>query len=97
VAKKTESDFIQSFLLLWKLKGWGRFEVVSEDSNAIEVAWYDSIWAEELKEKVALDDFVAGALAAAADHALGGSWRVTETVCRATGASHCTFKGTRIA
>jgi predicted hydrocarbon binding protein len=97
VAKKTESDFIQSFLLLWKLKGWGRFEVISADNNAIQVAWYDSIWAEELKEKAAIDDFVAGALAAAADHAMGGSWRVTETVCRAAGASHCTFSGTRTA
>jgi predicted hydrocarbon binding protein len=95
VAKKTESDFIQSFLLLWKLKGWGRFEVVSADNNAIEVAWHDSIWAEDLKEKVAIDDFVAGALAGAADHAMGGSWRVIETACRATGAPHCVFRGTR--
>lgn len=97
VAKKTESNFIQSFLLLWKLKGWGRFEVTSIDDNAIEVAWHDSIWAEELKEKVPLDDFVAGALAAAADHSMGGSWRVEETMCRATGASHCIFRGARIA
>jgi predicted hydrocarbon binding protein len=61
------------------------------------VAWHDSIWAEELKEKVPIDDFIAGALAGAADHAMGGSWRVAESTCRATGASHCTFRGTRTA
>lgn len=97
VAKKTQTDFIESFLLLWKLKGWGRFEVVSLEENAIEVAWYDSVLAEEMgAEKAPVDDFVAGALAAAAAHSMGGNWRVAETTCRATGAPHCLFSGTRM-
>ena len=95
VSKKTGNDFIQSFLLLWKLKGWGRFEVISTSSDSLEVAWHDSIWAEEIKEKVPIDDFVAGALAGAADHAMGGNWRVAESTCRSTGASHCIFRGKR--
>jgi predicted hydrocarbon binding protein len=95
VAKKTQTDFIESFLLLWKLKGWGRFEVISTEENAIEVAWYDSILAEELAEKAPVDDFVAGALAAAAAHSVGGSWRFIETKCRSTGAPYCLFQGIR--
>jgi predicted hydrocarbon binding protein len=97
VARKTESNFIESFLLLWKLKGWGRFEIVSLRDSAMEIAWYDSIWAEELGEKVPVDDFVAGALAAAAEHSLGGNWRVNETKCKAAGASYCLFQGVKVA
>ena len=93
VAKKTGDNFIQSFLLLWKLKGWGRFEVTAMNEKQIEVVWHDSIWAEEVGEKSAIDDFVAGALSAAASHAVGSKWRFVETECRATGAPHCTFRG----
>jgi predicted hydrocarbon binding protein len=93
VAKKTGGDFIQSFLLLWRLKGWGRFEVKAMSDRQIEVVWYDSIWAEELGEKVPVDDFIAGALSAAAMHAAGGKWRFVEVECRATGAPQCRFQG----
>ena len=93
VAKKTGSNFIQSFLLLWKLKGWGRFEVTAMSDKQIEVVWHDSIWADEVGEKAAVDDFVAGALSAAASHAVGSKWRFVETQCRASGAPHCTFRG----
>jgi predicted hydrocarbon binding protein len=96
VAKKMDRDFIESFLLLWRLKGWGRFEVILVEDNAIEIVWYDSIWAKEVDEKVAVDDFVAGALAAAASYSMGGSWNVKEVACRANGEPHCRFKGTRI-
>jgi predicted hydrocarbon binding protein len=95
VARKMHKSFIESFLLLWKLKGWGRFEIVSMQEDVIEVAWYDSVLAEEITDKAPVDDFVAGALAAAAMHSMGGSWRVVETRCRATGAPHCLFHGTR--
>lgn len=94
VAKKTDANFIQSFLLLWRLKGWGRFEVTTMNDTQIEVVWHDSIWAEELGEKVPVDDFVAGALSAAAAHAVGGKWRFVEVECRATGAPQCRFQGT---
>lgn len=93
VAKKTGGNFIQSFLLLWKLKGWGRFEVTAINEKQIEVIWHDSIWAEEVGEKTAVDDFVAGALSSAASHAVGGEWRFVETECSATGAPYCTFRG----
>lgn len=95
VARKTQTDFIKSFLLLWKLKGWGRFKVISMKENAIEVAWYDSILAEELAEKIPVDDFVAGALAAAANYSMGGNWRFDEVTCKSTGAPHCLFQGVR--
>lgn len=99
VTKKTGGNFIQSFLLLWKLKGWGRFEIASMTSNQIEVIWHDSIWAGEVDDRVPVDDFVAGALSAAASHAAeGGSskWRFAETECKATGAPHCKFVGTPV-
>jgi predicted hydrocarbon binding protein len=95
VARKTQRDFINSFLLLWKLKGWGRFEVISTKDSAIEVAWYDSILAEELAEKNPVDDFVAGALAAAASYSAGGNWHFDEVTCRAAGAPRCLFQGVR--
>lgn len=94
VAAKTGSDFIRSFLLLWKLKGWGRFEVVRMAEREAEIVWRDSLWAEDLKQDAPVDDFVAGALAEAVSHATGGKWRFTEAECRAVGASRCVFKGT---
>lgn len=93
IAKKTGGDFVQSFLLLWRLKGWGRFEITHTSSERIEVVWRDSIWAEELGEKVAVDDFIAGALSAAASHAMGNKWLFVEVECRAAGAPLCRFQG----
>lgn len=94
LAKKTDANFIQSFLLLWRLKGWGRFKITTMNDRQIEVVWHDSIWAEELGEKVSVDDFIAGALSAVAMHAMGGKWRFVEVECRATGAPQCRFQGT---
>lgn len=94
VAKKTGADFIHSFLLLWKLKGWGRFEVAAMNEKHIEVVWHDSIWAHEVDDaRSAVDDFVVGALAAAASHMTGASWRFVEKQCRTTGAKQCVFIG----
>jgi predicted hydrocarbon binding protein len=93
IARKTGGDFVQSFLLLWRLKGWGRFEVTNTNGEQIEVVWHDSIWAEELGEKVAVDDFIAGALSAAASHATGNKWLFVEVECRAAGAPLCRFQG----
>lgn len=95
VAAKTETDFIESFLLLWKLKGWGRFEITAMEKNLIEVVWYDSIMS-EIKDKAPVDDFIAGALGAAASYALGGNWRFSEVECKAMGASRCRFRGSRV-
>ncbi len=96
IAEKTETDFLQSFLLLWKLKGWGRFEITTMEKDSIEVVWYDSIMS-EIKDKTPVDDFISGALGAAASHAFGGNWRFAEAECMATGAAHCRFRGSRIA
>ena len=96
VAAKTETDFIQSFLLLWKLKGWGRFEITTMKKDVVEVIWYDSIMS-ELKERAPVDDFISGALGSAASYAFGGNWRFAEIECKAAGAPHCKFKGSRIA
>lgn len=95
VAAKTETDFIESFLLLWRLKGWGRFEITAIEKNLIEVVWYDSIMS-EIKDKAPVDDFITGALGAAASYALGGNWRFSEVECKAMGASHCRFRGSRV-
>jgi len=95
VAKKTETDFIQSFLLLWRLKGWGRFEITMKEEDLIEVVWYDSIMS-EIKDNTPVDDFAAGALSAAASYAFGGSWRVAEIECKGGGASHCRFRGSKV-
>ena len=96
VAAKTETDFIQSFLLLWRLKGWGRFEVTSMENDLIEIVWYDTTMS-DMKDKSPVDDFISGALGAAASHALGGNWRFSEVECKAVGASHCKFRGTKVA
>lgn len=96
VAARTETDFIQSFLLLWKLKGWGRFEITAMEMDTIEVVWHDSIMS-EIKDKAPVDDFISGALGAAASYAFDGNWRFSETECKAAGASLCRFKGKRVA
>jgi predicted hydrocarbon binding protein len=94
VAKKTGTDFIHAFLLLWKLKGWGRFEVTAMSEKHSEVIWHDPIWAGEVDDaKSAADDFVAGALAEAASHMTGSSWRFVESRCRNMGAQQCVFIG----
>ena len=93
ISAKTSMDFIQAFLLLWRLKGWGRFEVTKMDDKQIEVVWYDSLWAEELNEEETVDDFIAGALSGAASHATGKKWRFTEIECKATGGQKCRFEG----
>ncbi len=95
VVAKTETDFMESFLILWKLKGWGRFEITAMEKNRIEVVWYDSIMS-EVKDKAPVDDFISGALGAAASHAFGGDWRFSEVECKAMGASYCKFKGDRL-
>jgi predicted hydrocarbon binding protein len=94
VSKKTGRDFIDSFLLLWKLKGWGRFEVTIKQDNLVEILWLDSIMS-EIKDDEPVDDFVSGALSAAASYAFGGRWSFAEVECRATGADLCRFRGTR--
>lgn len=96
VAARTETDFIQSFLLLWRLKGWGRFEVTKMEKDRVEVVWHDSTMS-EIKDKAPVDDFISGALGAAASYAFGANWRFTETECKATGAPLCRFSGNRVA
>jgi predicted hydrocarbon binding protein len=95
VAAKTETDFIRSFLLLWKLKGWGKFEITTMEKDIIEVVWYDSIMS-EIKDKNSVDDFISGALGAAASYTFGGNWRFVESECKASGAPHCRFRGNRL-
>lgn len=95
VAAKTETDFIESFLILWRLKGWGRFEITAMEKNLIEVVWYDSIMS-EIKDKEPVDDFITGALGAAASYAFGAEWRFSEVECKATGAPHCKFRGNSV-
>jgi predicted hydrocarbon binding protein len=95
VAAKTETDFIESFLIIWRLKGWGRFEITAMEENLIEVVWYDSIMS-EIKEKAPVDDFIAGALGAAASYAFGMSWRFSEVECKAMGSPHCRFRGSQV-
>jgi predicted hydrocarbon binding protein len=48
LAVMTNSDFLETFVSLWKLKGWGRFEISRSQeasNNQIVVTWLDSIWA----------------------------------------------------
>jgi predicted hydrocarbon binding protein len=92
VARKSEADFFQSFLLLWKLKGWGRFEVIAIEKDSIEVVWYDSIMS-EVRADVPVDDFISGALGAIAAHVIPGNWRFEEVECVVTGAPRCRFRG----
>lgn len=95
VAAKTQTDFIESFLILWRLKGWGRFEITAMEENLIEVVWHDSIMS-EIKDKDPADDFITGALGAAASYALGGNWRFSELECKAMGAPRCRFSGSKV-
>lgn len=94
VSAKTGSDFLQSFLLLWKLKGWGRFETTVMEKDRVEVVWYDSIMS-EIKDKSPVDDFISGALGAAASHAFKGTWKFAEVECKSMGAPHCRFSGSK--
>jgi predicted hydrocarbon binding protein len=96
VAKKTDSNFIQSFVTLMRLEGWGRFSITFMNDRSIEVVWHDSIWSEHEKENKPVDDFIAGALGAAASFSFGGKWRFSEVECKVMGANHCRFTGIRI-
>jgi predicted hydrocarbon binding protein len=96
MAEKTGTNFIESFLSLLRLKGWGKFEINSNEKSA-NVIWHDSIWSEmEPGEGAAVDDFMVGALAEAASLSYGGHWQFSEVECRSTGATHCRFAGSRI-
>jgi len=94
MAQKTGKNFIESFLTLLRLKGWGKFDVRSFDKNSIEVVWHDSIWAElQTQDQTPVDDFMAGAITEAASLSFGGNWRFSEVECRSLGASNCRFIG----
>jgi|SRR5581483_6089508 len=96
VAEKTQNNFIQSFLLLLRLKGWGRFDI-HLNNQSIEVIWHDSIWADtRSKESAPVDDFMVGALSEAASFTFGGGWRFTEVECRSMGALQCRFIGNQV-
>lgn len=96
MAEKTGSNFIDSFLLLLKLKGWGKFEIHSNEKS-VNVIWHDSIWSEmEPRESSPVDDFMVGTLTEAAALSFGGNWQFTEVECKSTGAPHCRFTGNRI-
>jgi predicted hydrocarbon binding protein/predicted transcriptional regulator len=92
VAEKTGSNFISSFLSLLQLRGWGRFDIKSLSENLVEIVWHDSFWA-KTDENAPADDFVVGALTAAASVSFGGNWRFTEVECKSMGASQCRFTG----
>jgi predicted transcriptional regulator len=94
IAKRNNSTFLDSFLLLMRLKGWGRFTVNKAGPSEIEVSWLDSFWA-DLKEDRQVDDFMAGALSTAASQSFGGDWVFSEEQCKVLGHSQCLFKGTK--
>ena len=96
IAQRTETTFLESFLSLLKLKGWGRFEVNQIQDTTIEVRWLDSIWAELENESSPVDDFISGALSSAASISFGGEWVFVEEACKAMKASSCVFKGRHI-
>ncbi len=96
MADITESKFIDSFLSLLKLKGWGKFDV-NWDGTTVNVIWHDSIWSEmDPKQGEPVDDFMSGALSEAASISFGGTWLFSEIECRSAGASFCRFTGNRM-
>lgn len=97
VAEKTGNNFISSFLLLLKLRGWGRFDITSmNDKSVVEVVWHDSIWTDVEPENAPVDDFMVGVLAEAASLSFGGNWSFTEVECKSMRASKCRFTGIRV-
>jgi predicted hydrocarbon binding protein len=93
MAGKTGTRFIDSFLTLLKLKGWGKFEVNLNEKSA-NILWHDSIWSEmSPAETSPVDDFMVGALTEAASLSFGGTWQFTEVECKSMGSPHCRFTG----
>lgn len=95
LSERTGANFLMSFFLLWKMKGWGRFELVEQKDENLEIIWHDSILS-ETKDKGPVDDFISGALSNAASHAFGGRWQFEEVECKSTGASFCRFVGVKL-
>ena len=96
VAQKTGNNFLDSFLLLLKLKGWGKFEA-SANEKVATVIWHDSIWSEGVPpEETSVDDFMAGALSEATALSFGGKWQFSEVECKSMGAPQCKFVGSRV-
>ena len=96
ISIKTNDNFIQSFLTLLRLQGWGRFSIgVTNYKKSIEVIWQDSIWSEAKtsNENTPVDDFIAGALSTAASLTYGSTWHFNEVQCRSAGAHICKFTG----
>ena len=97
MASKTGTRFIESFLSLLRLKGWGRFEINDLTEKSANVVWYDSIWSEMDPPEIGpVDDFMVGALTEAASLSFAGTWQFTEVECKSMGAPRCRFTGTRI-
>jgi predicted hydrocarbon binding protein len=94
IAKRNNDSFLNSFLLLLRLKGWGRFEINKLEPSEIQVSWLDSFWA-DLKDDKPVDDFMAGALSTSASKSFGGEWIFFEEHCKALGHPHCVFSGTK--
>jgi predicted hydrocarbon binding protein len=95
VADKTGKNFISSFLSLLKLRGWGRFDIDSQNECSVEVVWHDSFWL-DLDGNAPADDFMVGALAEAASLSFGGNWQFTEVECKSKGAIRCRFTGIHV-
>ena len=96
IAEKTNGNFIQSFLILLRLQGWGRFSIDIRNGKSIEVIWQDSIWSSEAtnsNDNTPVDDFMVGALSIAASLTFGGTWQFIEVQCRSVGAPICKFTG----
>lgn len=95
MAEKGHGNFIQAFLALLRLKGWGRFSINTMNEESIDIVWLDSIWSDTRPEgSTPVDDFMVGALAEAASFTYKGEWKFTEVECRSMGANLCRFKGT---
>jgi predicted hydrocarbon binding protein len=96
MAEKTGITFIEAFISILKLKGWGKFEIQLNEKS-ISVVWHDSIWSEmEPREDHPVDDFMVGALTEAAKLSFGGNWQFGEVDCKSTGAHYCKFVGNHI-
>jgi predicted transcriptional regulator len=94
MAEKTRKNFIDSFLSLLRLKGWGKFDINSNNKNSLEVVWHDSIWSDLIaKEGAPVDDFMVGALSEASSLSYGGIWQFSEVECKSEGAPWCRFIG----
>ena len=96
MAEKTGKNFIDSFLSLLRLKGWGKFDINSNSKN-VEVVWHDSIWSDmQTSDRTPVDDFMVGALTEASSLSFGGTWQFTEVECKSMDAPYCRFTGTMV-